>query len=73
MEQVNKLTLEQRIRSHMLRGGFVMIRTYTRQTIYSPKHIDWFKAPKAASDTGVFVRSGRNYVYVFPQYVHFSR
>jgi hypothetical protein len=46
-----------------------MVATYTKATLYTPKHKDLFVAPKRTDDLGVYVKHGTRVEYVFPDYV----
>jgi len=57
------------IQRHLATGGKVMVVTYTRGTIYSPKHLDWF----SADATGLYVRQGKGKVCLNFTPVKFSK
>lgn len=64
------MTLYDRIQSALARpDGRVMIRTYTKATLYTPKHARLFIAPRKRDDLGVYVMHGKQKHYVYPQYV----
>jgi hypothetical protein len=68
------MTTYERIQQHLSEpDAVIVVATYSKATEYSAKHAAWFTAPTRAGETGVYVRSGRGRVYVFPQYVRFGR
>jgi len=66
------MNLFERIQAHLAAGGKVMVATYTKATLYSPKHAPLFTAPSNPREDGVYVARGRSRDYVLPQYVRFS-
>jgi len=66
------MTLFERIQAHLAEGGKVLIATYTKATLYSPKHAAMFKAPTKPTEQGVYVQHGRRWDYVISaEYVRF--
>lgn len=58
-----------RVREHFARGGSVMVKSYTRPTIYTPRHAAMFHS----RDRGVQIGwPGRSSVYVTPEMIAFS-
>lgn len=51
-------------------NGRVVVSTYTKQTVYGPKHLPMFSANER--EQGVYVQRGKRRDYVFPQYVFFG-
>ena len=45
------------IQAHLAKGGKVVIGTHVKATVYSPKHIDMFKATKS----GALVQHGKGW------------
>lgn len=64
--------LYERIQSHFAAGLPVAVATWTRMTVYQPKHAALFVAAKS-TESGVYVRRGRRMDYVLPEYVKFGR
>ena len=63
-------TLYERIQSALSNpNGRVMVATYDKATLYTPKHKALFVAPKRTDDLGVYVKHGKRLDYVFPGYV----
>lgn len=50
------------IQARLAEGRTVYVCTMTRQTAYTSKHADWFKATKS----GAYVRQGKGYVCIDP-------
>jgi hypothetical protein len=70
MEIKSMPTLYERIQSALSSpNGRVMVATYTKATLYTPKHKALFVAPKRTDDLGVYVKHGTRVEYVFPDYV----
>lgn len=51
------------INAHLAAGGKVVVGTYTRATLYGPKHVGYF-VDKA---DGIYVRSGKRFLYLGPE------
>lgn len=67
------MTTYERIQQHLTQpDAVVVVSTFSKATQYTSKHAAWFTQPTRADETGVYVRSGRGRVYVFPQYVRFA-
>jgi hypothetical protein len=67
--------LHSKIVDHLRKGGSVIILSYTGNRIYKGvKHVEVesFRAPKKDTETGVYVRRGKGYDYVFPQSIAFG-
>lgn len=66
--------LAAKIQEHLSKGGQVMVKSYTRPTIYGPKHVSMFRASSVATDRGVRIGwPGRSSVYVTPEMLAFSK
>lgn len=57
------------IQAHLRRGGAVRTVTYTRCTIYTAKHADWF----SANENGLYVRQGKGRVCLNFTIIQFSK
>lgn len=55
------------IQKHFAKGGNVMLATYTKRTLFKPKHAAMFRKPKKEGDRGVYVQRGKNWDYAFPE------
>ncbi len=54
-----------RITDHLREGGVVQVTTYTKSTLYEPKHLGLFRAP-GSRGIGAYVRRGKSWDYLSP-------
>lgn len=74
MEQTSGRALFEAIAARLAEPtGRVVITTYTRQTVYAPKHAGMFRASTQPTDLGVYVQRGKRWDYVLPQYITLAR
>jgi hypothetical protein len=60
--------------AHLNAGKRLMIKSYTRPTVYDKRHITMFRASTREGDTGVYVGwPGKRSVYVAPQMWAFEK
>jgi hypothetical protein len=67
------MTLFERVQRHLAasRDNRVVVQTFTRATAFAPKHADMLK-PGKDGEPGIYMQSGRQWLYVLPQYVRFA-
>jgi molybdopterin-biosynthesis enzyme MoeA-like protein len=68
------VTLFERVQQHLAasKNNRVVIQTPMRATAFAPKHADMLK-PGEGDEPGIYMQSGRKWLYVMPEYVRFAR
>jgi hypothetical protein len=66
--------LAAKVAEHLMNGGAVMVKSYTRPTVYTSKHVTMFRASSRETDRGIYIGwPGRKSAYVTPEMLAFSR
>lgn len=64
--------LWQKIVDHLNAGGRILLKSYTRPTIYDKRHVAMFHPPKRPTERGVYIGwEGRKKVYADPSHIAF--